>query len=473
MAVQDKAGLKAQSDSTFTDNVAGDITPVNHRAFNTDDIDSALNIGELSQQTVLGAVNYTGGLSVDGNLIDAPDNVVIVNSLADFPTPNGSAEIDLYDGVGNTTYVIGVTEIDISPNKFIQTGGVITIVGNSQSGSRITTTATGTIFTTTVGSLKIDNFYLNAPNADIFDFTGDNFTAALLVYGVIIRSCLSLGTVEGSASVVLNRAVVLETSVAGLLFVGTNGQFLMIGSNFGLQSGFLGWTGSAIDFGTATFSIIDIATGTRFFTKSGNTAITGAAASANLLATGRGKVSGNLFVGDGAYLNGMNEQDLGYKYSSNDGLSDSVADARITSIGNVLVTDTTAGAAQINAVFTEDHANKHTTTAAGVITYVGSDDITGVPIDIICSVEPNSGTNQTIAMWIAKGNDGTGSLPIAALAIDTTTRQEVRADSNDPQTMVTGGQYTEEKGSIFAVFVENETSGANSVIVSNPKIRLN
>jgi hypothetical protein len=150
-----------------------------------------------------------------------------------------------------------------------------------------------------------------------------------------------------------------------------------------------------------------------------------------------------------------------------------MADARITSIGNALVTDTTSGAAQINAVFTEDHAHKHTTTAAGVITYVDEDDIVGAPIDIICSVEPNSGTNQTIAMWIAKGNDGTGSLPVTPLTIDASSRQEVRADNNDPQTMVTSTQFSEEKGSIFAVFVENETSGGNSVIVRNPKIRLN
>jgi hypothetical protein len=475
MAELDRADLKNENDTLLPDNLTQSIEPVDHRSVNNDVIDSCLNIAEASLQTVDGLVNFNGGAQSFGYTVAALNKIYYINSVNDFPVePNLNDEIDLWDGISNSTYIFASNLLDISPYTLINSQGNQQLTGTSVRASRLDSTSVNPLIKLDGGSIRIDQMTLNCPNADVFDINGNGTDSSVAFYNVFIFTCKSVAPdITGTISTLFFRCVILGTTVGGISWSGYNGAAQFVGSNFGLKTGFLGWTGNMIDFKTATFDLIAIGGLCKFYTELGNTAISGAALSANLAPDGRGLISGNLVLGEGTNLTVMDEQDIGFIYSSNVGLTDSMADARVTAIGNALVTDTTAGPAQVNAVFVEQQANKHSTTAAGVITYIDEDDVAGVPIDIFCSVEPNSGTNQTIVMWIAKGNDGTGDLPVTALAIDVSSRQTVRADNNDPQTMATKTQLSEEKGSIFAVFVDNETSGANSVIVSNPKFTIN
>lgn len=475
MAELNRADLKTENTTLLPDNLTQDIEPIDHRSVNNDVIDSCLNIAEASLQSVTGLVNFEGGAQSFGYTVAALNKIYYINEVADFPVaPNGSDEIDLWDGISNSTYKFASSLLDISPYTLINSQGNQQLTGTSVRASRLDSTSVNPLIKLDGGSIRIDQMTLNCPNADVFEINGNGTDSSVAFYNMFIFTCKSVAPdISGTISTLFFRCVILGTTVGGISWVGYNGAAQFVGSNFGLKTGFLGWAGNMIDFKAATFDLIGIGGVCKFYTEPGNVAISGAASSANLAAGGRGLISGNLILGDGTNITVMNEQDIGFIYAGNVGLTNSMADARITSIGNSLVTDTTAGPAQVNAVFSEQTANKHSTTSAGVITYIDEDDISGVPIDIFCSVEPNSGTNQTIAMWIAKGNDGTGNLPVTALAIDVSSRQVVRADNNDPQTMATKTQLSEEKGSIFAVFVDNETSGSNGVIVSDPKFTIN
>lgn len=64
----DKNALLALNDNLFPDNTTEEITPADLRQFNGEDINSNLNLEELTAQVAKGLVNFTGG--VQKNSID-------------------------------------------------------------------------------------------------------------------------------------------------------------------------------------------------------------------------------------------------------------------------------------------------------------------------------------------------------------------------------------------------------------------
>ena len=134
MSEKTKASLTAGLASNYPDNTSGQITPLATRTQNTDQIDSALNLQETTEQTVNGSTDFVGGLKKDGlELIPIPtDNYsggfFDYNDLASASSPIavtvvGSPVVLTNDGAGPQTNLSfppsGVTKLwDVSTDMF-------------------------------------------------------------------------------------------------------------------------------------------------------------------------------------------------------------------------------------------------------------------------------------------------------------------------------------------------------------------
>lgn len=471
MTARDISALKAESASLFPDNVSQEITPARKRSYDVDVADSALNVAETADQEVQSKVNFVGGIEGNGVPIQSPENVTVINELADFPAPVGGV-IELSGGTARA-YEIASKTIDIGSNVFSVSGAAVTVKGLHRVASQIATTSSNPMFSMTGGSLYIESCGINCANGNVLNITGgDVFVLDLCT----VYNCISLGNVSDVFIVSFRTATVLSTQTSGLTFGGALNQLNMsncLAGNFVDGAGF-GWNGTLLNFGTSVIGSINIQSGNRFYSEAGNTIISGASnGTDNLTPTGLGAISGNSFLGEGTYLNNWSEQDLRFDYLGNHGLEESMADAWITSTDNALITDIIAVNTPVraNAVYTEESANRFTTDSTGRCTYVGVDDIAGVPINLSCSLEPTS-NNRQMAVYIAKGNDGTGIIPSYPVAIINNTKQSVRTDNGDATSAPTLAQVSLTKGDFFEIWIENQTN-SDDIYIRNPKLIIN
>lgn len=102
MTIKDKATLKAQSAATFP-SATGNILASDHRVYNVDDIDSAMNLAETTTQTVSGDIDMSGNSILnDPRLDQVSKNVYVGWTVAPIPTVNAGDNhlFDLSAGVG-------------------------------------------------------------------------------------------------------------------------------------------------------------------------------------------------------------------------------------------------------------------------------------------------------------------------------------------------------------------------------------
>lgn len=65
MAQRDKDDLKSQSSTLFPDNTAQEITPARKRSFDSDMVDSNLNLVEETEQEIAGPVKFVENIAID------------------------------------------------------------------------------------------------------------------------------------------------------------------------------------------------------------------------------------------------------------------------------------------------------------------------------------------------------------------------------------------------------------------------
>ncbi len=81
MAQKNKADLQAESTSLFPTNDNQEISAARKRSFDTDMIDSSLNLAEQDNQSIAGPVYFEGGILGSG------DNYKLINSMDGWPAP--------------------------------------------------------------------------------------------------------------------------------------------------------------------------------------------------------------------------------------------------------------------------------------------------------------------------------------------------------------------------------------------------
>jgi hypothetical protein len=238
-------------------------------------------------------------------------NVTEVNSAADFPDAVAGVRT-----IGVGEIYIYSTFIDMGSDEFVLSTGSA-LIGVARQSSGLISTTTGTFITATE-SFQIRESFLSAASGTLLDLNGDA-TQETCLFTDCFAVCDNIGTINEWNNTIFRSFSFISVTGTGLLFTGASGAFNMDNSLFqGFVSG-----QTMIDYGTATFTRIQIPTGNRFAVDAGVTAMSGLVDGANLLTGGDGVVSHNIFEGAGTFLNGLSEKDIGWNYQGNAGIPDS------------------------------------------------------------------------------------------------------------------------------------------------------
>lgn len=411
--------------------------------------------------TQLDKLNITDTLLIQGSPVisNSSANVVIVNSLADFPDPVGGV-IDLTaGGTLSIVYQLASKEIDVSPNTFKSTGGEVVIIGTNRFQSNLTTDATGVMFDMDDTAWALELFSVDCVNADIFthDAAGAGFLS-IVHRNMIYRSCKSIGTVNGAFVTSLRTCTSVNTSVGGITWIGTNNSQINCTNFLGLGvSGAAEWTGNLLDLGTATFDLIVITSDNRFSSVAGNTILSGATNSANLKAGGRAIVDSSIFNGVGTPLNGITTNDISWDFSSSVIFTDGTTfpsrittDAFLTASRTVTISTQGTYVAVAGTDWSSDVTHRFTVSTAGLITYIGLDPI---DVEIICVSQ------------VEKVGGGTNNI-CSKIAIDgTVLDKSVSCTDNATPTSITSiALVSITTGDTIQLFVANEDSTSNIIV---------
>jgi len=385
------------------------------------------------------------------------DNEVIINDASDFPAAvAGVIELVPFSGAA-ITYTIAGKNIDMGSDRFTVTDGDIVMKGNHRTESTLTTT-NATVFFTVVDAAFFPEFIgFDCSAATVIDFSTPVETfKSLTLDNVIIRDCDEIAVIDGAFTTSLRTLSVVTTQSGGITWTGADNGQINISQMLGID-----WTGTLLDLGTATFDIINIGTGNRFISPSGTTILSGAAASANLTATGRGLVTNNLFNGLGTALGGIDTMDLKWNFIGNtfvDGTtlnSREVSDAFLTASTTATIGSIGVYVAVGGVNWSSDISDRFTVSTAGLITYIGLKNIE-VAISGHSTVEKDGGGTDKICTKIA----------INGTVVDKT----ISCTENATATGVASiGLFTLSTGDTIQLFTGNEGSTAD-VIASESTI---
>ena len=179
-------------------------------------IDSVFNLEDDVMSGATGPTGATGNSS-------APSNVVIVEELADLPTPSGNV-ITL---AANTIYRI-VGAVDIGANRLVM-GLNTTIRGNSPTVDYMVSSTTGALITSDT-NFRLFELGFQANNGTIFDLNG-NGSQICLCFGVRFFGTGGLGSIDSYDLFEMTTGLFVGYS-SGLTLSGTFGTVVLLDATF-------------------------------------------------------------------------------------------------------------------------------------------------------------------------------------------------------------------------------------------------
>ncbi len=493
MTVLDKNTLKTNIVTSLPDNTDNLITPLDHRTLDTDQVDSMLNLAELLLQTVLGNVNFTGGIQRNGVDLPGLDNVspnqivnvnaagddieyadvdinpvsrewtfqkrfitpglnnfVFVGDMADYPNQTGT---ELILETGKIYHCIAPHTV----TKFFkpQTNSLLT-AGTQSTPNIITYSGTGSMFDITDVNFTISKIVIDSPTAQAFDVedtVGGN--VFIFIDNITLISATRFGTFDDMDALVITRSSAVDVD-EGILLLGSSPSI------FSLDKTLIASTGStmkAIDFGTSVFQTLEI-DNLIVVGPSGVIAISGLASSGNIAANRLATVSNCDFSLDVTPLENITSDDIRWGFSANNAIDDTQPDGLMSLNGNTTATVISAinTPVLVAGTWTCQRQSQFNCTAAGRFTHLGERDLT-TPIDVILTIDPPAG-DSTVAVYIAL--NGT-------VITDSAIKSFVKA--GDPGTLSTMWQLKMPITDFIEVFVENQ-SGSDNITVTDAIFRV-
>jgi len=393
-----------------------------------------------------GDILFTSFESINDNFNELYlNNVVRVNGVSDFPTPAA----DVITLTADTTYFISGS-IDIGNDRFDTSAGNITLRGLNPNIDKITTTTTGALFTG--ASIRCRDIGVTVTGGDVFAMTG---LGVIVLDGFFVFGCVNLGTVNATGLFVWRNSNATAITTSGLLFSGACRSLTIQSvsmSNF---------EGTALDFGTSTFSLLRL-DGNRLSGNVGSTTLALAADSANIL-DGEGWITNNLFNGDGTAATGASSADEAITYHDNFGLANSFrgGDGHVLGNGTATTISTISTPVQVDfaAGFIADLESSFTVGTDGCFTYTGD---TPQNIEASATVygDSASGTNVSYRFYFAK-ND--------IVAVGSVAQEQY--DSSDPHSTAVFHIDQLVNGDKICLWVENITNTVN-ITVETASIRV-
>lgn len=367
----------------------------------------------------------------------------IVASLADLPTASGGF-IDLVDDVD---YFFAQ---DISTPTPIRIQGKTSLRAASTRSVQVLYTGVGTGFTTTTGSsVKIQNLSFGAPSGTLFDADGGG-TGTLQLVEINIIAGPNMGNIANMLIFRLQSVAFEGINTNGLTFSGAHSN-LAIGTVIGFLN-----AGTWFDLGAATFSQISINNAIVQTSAAGTTFLAGAAASANINAGSVGKVTNCSILGSAATISGITVDDDRWAFLDVDGVQNTRPDALLSMQANATATVITVATTPvlIAGTWVVEEDSQFTCTAAGRMTYNGTNPIK-VPLISSISLAPVSGGSTSLSVYWAK--NGT---------VITNSKRTATASSGAPTSITAPWQLQLTNGDYVECFVANNDTTANVLVSS-------
>lgn len=386
-------------------------------------------------------------------------NTIKINSLADFPAPvNGVIELGGTPGQ-SLTYIIAPKAIDIGSNRFSITDGDVVIKGEHRTGSQITSTTTGNLFTSVDSNFFIEYVGFNCPSANFIDWSNPSGQVlSFATQNLILYSCINAGNIDGAFTTSLRTATIVSATGNGFSWSGLQSQINIS------QFLALDWVGVLFDFGTSQFDIINFSNGSRFLSPAGSTIFKGLPNNGNFKTDGRGIVEGNLFNGAGTAIDGFSTQDLQWSFSGNvfadnvTGNSVEATDCYLTASETVTISTPGVYVPVSGTNWTSNATSRFTVGTDGLITYLGLE-------TIVVSVNASS--------TVAKVGGG-ANLICTKIAINGTPldRSIGCTENTNPTQIMSSGFFQINTGDTIQLFTGNE-DGTSDIIISTSTILIN
>jgi len=363
-----------------------------------------------------------------------PLNWVLINSMADFPTP-AAGVITL---AADTHYRIGtgVTTAD----RFALSANV-SISCSDTNGPTLDYTGTGAMFTGTGVNFNIYQANLKAANATLVDMTNGFYR---LDNSTVIAATQD-GKFTDMVGVVINRCSYLA-STDGIKFFGS----VVVGIYSQSKTRYIttSATNIFVDFGTVVFNLLEV-TNIAFTAPAGAIGLKGLAASGNLGVGKLAVVENTSFSTDMTPLSGIVPDDIRWEFQANAGVADSIkaADTFITATETVTISSIGVFVAIAGTAWTSDIFSSFTTTTGGLLTYVGEIDSTFL-VGGIATIEKTAGGTDVLEMRIAK--NGT-----------TLAKSGSFTETATPATVSSQALVQLTKDDTLQLFVANNTSTGN------------
>jgi hypothetical protein len=427
------------------------------QGFSTGDAGSPVLIKETEESPVIrNLVPGTGiGIAPDGdNLVisqsgsAAPSNVVLVNSMSDFPTAV-SGVITLGD---DSAYLVSAHLT--TANRFVLGDNTLVYAADALVAS-LEYTGTSTMFTCTDLSSKIKDITLDCPNGKLLDISSGG-TGTFQMIGVIITECDEIGDITDMKAMQMVSCRFSSIVSDGFSFSGTLGIFAAARNLFTISSG------CVFNFGTASFtagwsletSFAILASGTCF--------IDGLVDSGNMAVGALGTLFNTRFEGAGDVLNNVAITDARWQFFGNDDIGDSRADGLLSLPSNSTNTVITVATTPVlvAGTWTIEDESQFTGTTAGRLTYNGSK-VAKLPVTISLTGSPVSGVSKTITYHLYKNG------------VEITNAAQSNVISNgSPKNTTLIWQLDLDTDDYLEAYVSNDTDTID-VLVANAIFRIN
>lgn len=462
MTAKNRADIQTEIDTELADNGVGAIAATNSRTVAETSKDSNLNLLDTANQTVVGEVDFAGGLKTNGEEVLSTPEIVYIRSESDWPASTDDAGVNTHTLLNKEYWIIG-DQSHADPIGFPGFG--LTAVIKHVNRAVLTYTGTDSQFydTNAQGRVELNGLTsYKAPAGSFFDITAVAGVFSLQATGGAYRfdGCLSLGKISGNglSSVSFDVGTMFNFN-QGLIFENMRYQeinrALMAGNNSSscvyLTSQGASTTGSII------FNKITMANGTNetaFDIKSEVQAGIDNCAFDGCLADGG--INGAVFA-----VGSLTNKDNEVIASANSIMGDSIPGGLLSLSTNT--TETVIASlgtpVMVAGVWIVEDESQFSGTPGGRLTSNALRDIS-VDIDAGLSLQPTSGNDRNLRAYIAKNG-----------VVIPATGKTVTASNGDPQNLSLSWRLDMVGTNYIEVFVENNTN-TNNIIVTDATLRI-
>lgn len=337
-----------------------------------------------------GLVYITNGTGSGAFTKYKPDNIVHVNAMSDFPAPSGG----IRTLVADTCYEVGAP---LSTADRFAASANNKITCNGIEGPLLTYTGTGSMFSGTDVNFQVDQAHLDCPNGTLLEFSAAGGTGLIRFDNTKVDSMSQLGKFTDIQGVILSRCALLNMD-QGIELLGT--AQVAVFSCEKLRTVTTSATFKFVELNTVACSTLEI-DDVIFNGPAGAIAISGAAASANVVANKLAVVSSCEFDPAMTALSGVANSDIRWEFENNSGVVDSfkAADTFITSTQTVTIVTQSVFVEIDGSSWTSDVASRFTVNSAGQLTYISEVDASFL-VSGVATIEKTAGGTDVLEMRV-------------------------------------------------------------------------